>query len=182
MVRKVELDLFEEGHLPGLDAPLKEEEPVKNGKGWRSLKWLTKKKIILAAILFFFSGIVGVSLLMFSEKKDTRVDHSAEFTEVRSIHENIENLDSFVIDLRDEHGNYRVLVCEIAIVVNKDKKISANKVEMRNMAYNALKKKGKYVLTSSKAYSAIKKELRDELDGLLGGGVKEVYFTKFILL
>jgi flagellar basal body-associated protein FliL len=24
--------------------------------------------------------------------------------------------------------------------------------------------------------------MRDELDGLLGGGVKEVYFTKFILL
>ena len=182
MVRKVELDLLEEGDLPGLDAPRKEEEPVKRGKDWRSLQWLTKKKIILAAILFSFSGIVGVSLLMFSVKEDTRVDHGTEFTEVKAIHENIENLDSFVIDLRDEQGNYRVLVCEISIVMNQDKKNSASKVEMRNKAYNALKNKGKDVLTSSKAYSAIKKELRDELDGLLGGGVKEVYFTKFILL
>jgi flagellar basal body-associated protein FliL len=91
------------------------------------VKIADEKKIILAAILFFFSGIVGVSLLMFSVKKDARVDHSTEFTEVRSIHENIENLDSFVIDLRDEHGNYRVLICEITVVVNQDKKFQQTK-------------------------------------------------------
>jgi flagellar basal body-associated protein FliL len=182
MVRKVELDLLEESNLPGPEGPPKDEEPAINGKGWRSLKWLTRKKIIIAALLFTFSGIVGVSLLIVTAKKDSRIDYGAELTEVRSVYDTIENLDNFAIDLKDSNGHYRVLVCDIAIVMNPDKKISENKLEMRNKAYNALKNKGKYILTSPKAYRTVKKEIRDELDGLLGGGVKEIYFTKFILL
>jgi flagellar basal body-associated protein FliL len=182
MVRKVELDLLEESDLPGPKGALQEEEPVKNGKGWRSLKWLTRKKIIISALLFTFSGIVGISLVIVTAKKDARIDYGAELTEVKLVYETIENLDNFTIDLRDSNGNYRVLVCDIAIVMNPDKKISENTLEMRKKAYNALKNKGKYILTSSKAYRTVKKEIRDELDGLLGGGVKEVYFTKFILL
>ena len=182
MVRKVELDLLEESDLPGPEGPLVEEEPAKNGKRWRSPKWLTRKNIIIAALLFTFSSIVGVSLLLFTGKKDSRIDYGTELAEVRSVYDTIENLDNFAIDLRDNNGQYRVLVCDIAIVMNPDKKISGNTLEMRKKAYNTLKNKGKYILTSSKAYRTVKKEIRDELDGLLGGGVKDIYFTKFILL
>jgi flagellar basal body-associated protein FliL len=101
---------------------------------------------------------------------------------VRSIPENVATLDNFIIDLTDEQGHYRVLVCDITIVMNPDKNISANKLETRNKAYDALKNKGKYALISSKSYSIVRKEMRDELDRLLGGGIKEVYFTKFMLL
>jgi len=181
MVRKVELDLLEEIDLHGPEGPL-EEEPGKNGKVWRSWKWLIKKKVIVASLLFAFSGLVGISLLLFPAGKDSRNDHGIEFTEVRPIHDDVENLESFFIDLKDEHGHYRVLVCDIAIMMNPDKKISGDKTELRKKTYNALKNKGTYVLTSSRAYSTIKKEIRDELNGLLGGGIKEVYFTKFMVL
>jgi flagellar basal body-associated protein FliL len=101
---------------------------------------------------------------------------------VRSIPENIETLDNFIIDLKDEHGHYRVLVCDITLVMNPDKSISGNKMDARKKTYDALRNKGKYALISSQSYSIIRKELRDELDRLLGGGIKEVYFTKFVLL
>jgi flagellar basal body-associated protein FliL len=181
MVRKVELDLLEERELHGPEDPL-EEESGKKGKVWRSLKRLIRKKIVIASLLLAFSGIVGISLLLLPAGKDAGIDHSKELTEVRPIYDNVENLDSFLVDLKDEHGQYRVLVCDITITMNPDKKISGNKSELRKKAYNALKNKGAYVLTSSKTYSTIKKEIQDELNGLLGGGIKEIYFTKFMIL
>lgn len=143
---------------------------------------MTRKKIIIAAIIFMFSGTVVAALLLSTGKKVSHGEYSAELAEIKPVYENSELLDNFTIDLRDDNGQYRVLVCDVAIVLNPDKKISENKLEVRKNVYNALKNKGRYILTSSKAYSKIKKEMRDELDGLLGGGVKEVYFTKFILL
>jgi flagellar basal body-associated protein FliL len=67
-------------------------------------------------------------------------------------------------------------------MMNPDKNISGNKSELRKKVYNALKNKGTNMLTSSRSYSTIKKEIQDELNGLLGGGIKEVYFTKFMVL
>jgi flagellar basal body-associated protein FliL len=181
MVRKVELDLLEERDLHGSEGPL-EEESGKKGKVWRSLKWLIRKKFVVASLLLAFSGIVGISLLIFPTGKDQSNNHGIEFTEVRPIPDTVENLDSFLVNLKDEHGHYRVLVCDIAIMMNPDKKIPGDKSELRKKAYNALKNKGAYALTSSRAYSTIKKEVRDELNGLLGGGIKEIYFTKFMIL
>jgi len=181
MVRKVELDLLEERDLRGPEGSL-EEESLEKGKVWRSLKWLIRKKFIAASLLLAFSGIVGISLLTFPAGKDSAKDHNIELTEVRPIHTDVENLDSFLVDLKDEHGHYRVLVCDIAIMMNRDEKISGNKSELRKWTYIALKNNGAHVLTSPRAYSTIKKEIRDELNGLLGGGIKEVYFTKFMIL
>ncbi|MGZ3634815.1 MAG: flagellar basal body-associated FliL family protein, partial [Syntrophales bacterium] len=131
---------------------------------------------------FSFFCVIGVSLLIFPTKNDSYIDPAKEFAEVRSVQENIETLDNFIIDLTDEQGRYRVLVCDITLVMNPDKSISGNKLDARKKAYDALRNKGKYALTSSKSYGIVRKEMRDELDRLLGGGIKEVYFTKFILL
>ena len=148
-------------------------------------KWLEmadRKKLIVAAILFTFFCVVGVSLMIFPARNDSHIDSGRELAEVRPIPENVETLDNFIVDLKDEQGHYRVLVCDITIVMNPDKNISANKLDTRKKAYDALKNKGKYALISSKSYSIVKKEIQDELDRLLGGGIKEVYFTKFMLL
>jgi flagellar basal body-associated protein FliL len=148
-------------------------------KGW---KWLSRKKLIVTTILFTFFCVIGISLMTIPARNNSHIDSEREFAEVKSIPENTETLDNFIIDLTDEHGHYRVLVCDITIVMNPDKNISANKLDTRNKAYDALKNKGKYALISSKSYSIVRKEMRDELDRLLGGGIKEVYFTKFMLL
>ncbi|MGZ3580047.1 MAG: flagellar basal body-associated FliL family protein [Syntrophales bacterium] len=179
MVRKVDIDLLEELDVPRADDPHEGEEAEERKRGW---KWLTRKKLIVTAILFSFFCVIGVSLLIFPAKNDSYIDPAKEFAEVRSVQENIETLDNFIIDLTDEQGRYRVLVCDITLVMNPDKSISGNKLDARKKAYDALRNKGKYALTSSKSYGIVRKEMRDELDRLLGGGIKEVYFTKFILL
>ena len=120
--------------------------------------------------------------MIFPARDNSRIGIERELVEVRSIPENVETLDNFIIDLKDEQGNYRVLVCDITLVMNPDKSVSGNKLDARKKTYDALRNKGKYALVSSKSYSIIRKELRDELDRLLGGGIKEVYFTKFVLL
>ena len=179
MVRKVDLDLLEELDVPGTEGPHEEGETAGRKKGW---KWLTRKKLIVAAVLFTFFCVIGISLMIFSAKNESHIDSARELIEVSSIPENIETLDDFIIDLTDEHGHYRVLVCDITIVMNPDKNISANKLDTRKKAYDALKNKGKYALISSKSYSIVRKEMRDELERVLGGGIKEVYFTRFMLL
>ena len=181
MVSKVELDLLEEIDLHGPEGSPEEESGGK-GKLWRYLKWLIRKKLAVASLLLAFSGIVGISLLIFLEEKDSGTNRGIELAEVRPIHDSVENLNDFLVDFKDEHGHYRVLVCDIAIMMNPDKKILGNKSELRKKAYNALKNKSTHVLTSPRAYNTIKKEIRDELNGLLGGGIKEIYFTKFMIL
>ncbi len=180
MVRKVELDLLEETdvHIPEVLSD--ENEPAKKGRLEGFLTGMSRKKIIGAAILFSVSGILGISLLMFSAGQKSPIDLSSSLIEAKVIR-NIENLDSFVIDLSDENGQYRVLVCDIAVEMNVDKRISDNKVEVRKRMYTALKSKSNYMLKAAN-YNTIKKEMRNELDKILGGGVKEVYFTKYILL
>jgi flagellar basal body-associated protein FliL len=180
MVRKVELDLLEETDINIPEALSDENQPAKKGRVEGFLAGISRKKIIGAAILFAVSGIVGVSLLMFSAEEKSPIDFGTSLIEAKVIR-NIENLDSFVIDLSDENGQYRVLVCDIAVEMNVDKKISDNKAEVRKKTYNALKSKRNYVLKAA-GYNTIKKEMRNELDKILGGGVKEVYFTKYILL
>jgi len=179
MVRKVDIDILEELDIPGTEVPHEGEEAAGKKRGW---KWLTRKNLIVTAILSTLFCVIGVSLMIIPARNDSRIDSERELVEVRSIPENIATLDNFIIDLTDERGNYRVLVCDITIVMNPDKNISANKLDTRKKAYDALKIKGKYALISSKSYSIVRKEMRDELDRLLGGGIKEVYFTKFMLL
>jgi flagellar basal body-associated protein FliL len=179
MVRKVDIDILEELDIPRTEVPHEGEEAAGKKRGW---KWLTRKNLIVTAILSTLFCVIGVSLMIIPARNDSRIDSERELVEVRSIPENIATLDNFIIDLTDERGNYRVLVCDITIVMNPDKDISANKLDTRKKAYDALKIKGKYALISSKSYSIVRKEMRDELDRLLGGGIKEVYFTKFMLL
>ncbi|HVO65620.1 MAG TPA: flagellar basal body-associated FliL family protein [Syntrophales bacterium] len=170
---------MEEKDSRGPEGTLEEQS---GGKVWRSLKWLMRKKFVAASLLAAFLGIAGVFLLIFSTEKDSGTNRGVELTDVRPIHDTIENLNNFLVDLKDERGHYRVLVCDIAIMMNPDKKISGDKSELRKKAYNTLKNRGAHVLTSSSAYSTIKKEIRDEFNGLVGGGIKEVYFTKFVIL
>lgn len=184
MVSKVELDLLEE-----IEPPVPEESPVevvtsvKQGRFRGFLARITKKQIIIAsAIVVACSCIAGISLLIFSTGEKPPIENSMALTEVKSINNKIENFDSFMVDLNDGNGNYRVLVCDMVIEMDPDKKVAENKLEIRKKVYDALKDKARYMLTSTTSYIIIKKDVKDELDRKLGGGVREVYFTKFVLL
>jgi len=179
MVRKVDIDLLEELDISGPERTPEEEGKAGRKKGW---KWLTGKKFVVTAILFSFLCVIGVSLMIFPVRDKSHIGPERELVEVRLISENIEVLDNFIIDLKDEQGHYRVLVCDVTLVMNPDKSLAGNKLDVRKKTYDALRTKGRYALVSSKSYSIMRKELRDELDHLLGGGIKEVYFTKFVLL
>lgn len=140
---------------------------------------MTVRRIVVASLLLASSGIVVISLLAFPPAgKDSSKNRCIEFTEVRPIHDTLDNLESFFVNLKDKHRHYRVLVCDIAIMMNPDKKILGNKSELRKKAYIALKNKGtRMCSTSSRSCSTIKKKIQDELNRLQRGGIKEVYFT-----
>jgi len=86
------------------------------------------------------------------------------------------------VDLKDEHGNYKVLVCDIALETSANAEISNGDV-VRNVIYKTLKAKTIAGLTAATAKKVLKKELGAELDKALGGKIiKEVYFTRFTLM
>ena len=180
MVRKVELDLLEEADIPAPEGQGEENKPVQKRRLRDFFARMTKRKIIGAAFLVAVSCIGGISLLMFSAEEKSPVENTTVHPDARLFHA-MENLDNFIVDLSDEDGNYRVLVCDIAIEVSPERRIGGNKEEVRKKTYNALKNKAKYALKAT-GYNTIKKEMRDEMDKIMGGGVKEVYFTKFVLL
>lgn len=180
MVSKVELDLLEETDTPNAGGPTDENEAAEKGKIQDFFARMPRRKIVGGVILVAFACIVGVSLVVFSGGEQSRVSLDAPRADVTLLRP-IENLDSFIIDLSDEHGHYRVLVCDIAIEVEPGKKIGENKAEVRKKTYNALKSKSAYILKTA-GYHTMKKEMRDELNRILGGGIQEVYFTKFVIL
>ena len=66
MVRKLDLDLLEGLDVPGTEGPHEEGEAAGRKFGW---KWLIRKKLIIAAVLFIFF-VVGVSLMMLPARND----------------------------------------------------------------------------------------------------------------
>jgi flagellar basal body-associated protein FliL len=180
MVSKVELDLLEETDTPIAGGPSDENEPAEKGKFQNFFARMTRRKIVGGCILVAFSCIVVVSLLVFSGSEQSRVSLDTPRADVTLLRP-IENLDSFIIDLSDEHGHYKVLVCDIAIEVEPGKRMGENKAEVRKKIYNALKDKSMYILKTA-GYHTIKREMRDELNRIMGGGIQEVYFTKFVIL
>lgn len=94
------------------------------------------------------------------------------------------NFDEFSIDLKDRQGRYRFLICDLILELGKDFRLTGDRrVDIRKAIYATAKKNGDDLLKSSEAQKIFKREVKGQLNQLLGEDtVQEVYITKFTLL
>jgi flagellar basal body-associated protein FliL len=94
-------------------------------------------------------------------------------------------MDDFNIDVKDDKGNIRLLSCGFLLEMapHEDGKSIESRLEIRKLIFDTLHRRMVSDLIKNDEKKAIKKEITDGVNRLLGAEkVKETYITKFLLL
>ncbi|MFB3925556.1 MAG: flagellar basal body-associated protein FliL [Syntrophales bacterium] len=181
MVRKVNLDILEvDLQQTGAEAP--REEPVPEVRETAPpQKWGRLGKALVISSSLFLLLSIGLTV-WFQVHKKPGVQES-EMQKSAILSDGLEYMERFAIDLKDDRGNFKVLLCDIALELNQGASITKEKTDIRRTIYRTLKSKNIDKLILPKAKKGLKKEIESELEKVLGGKiVKQVYFTRFTVL
>ena len=200
MAKKAKLDILEiaidkknEDELPDdiiiterEDKVSDEKQTCKNiiskVKGWvrKPLFWVMLISVVM------LGSIAGIFISIY-EGRDARGPveqkkrtHSAEPVPAE---EKMVLLDGFVVDQKDEKGNIWIVFCDVALELEKHgtaKAVDSDRVDLRNVIYNLLKKETVKEGLSPEGRSHLKERMKKELNNLIGENlVKSIYFTRF---
>lgn len=95
------------------------------------------------------------------------------------------SLDDFFIAVRDDRGNIRILSCGFVLETEsgKQKEWAAKQADLRRFIYETVAKRTVSELLDTQGKKALKKEIQDGLEALLGKGtIKTVYLSKYTVL
>ena len=93
--------------------------------------------------------------------------------------EQFEYFNYFIVYLKDDHRKNRVLTCDVVIELNQGMKLPQKRIELRKIIYNTLKK----FSGLSEIKRGLKEEIKSSLNNFMDDEIiKNVYFTKFVLL
>ncbi len=187
MVKKVTLDTLE---VEEDDPPLRSDpSPVKTEQEERlkSVQWRPFLQVgipLIVLSLFIAAGVLyrGVAR---QEEVAPAVKKAVQPSPPLPARVPAAQANDFTITLRDERGNDRVLICDLAFELNanQEAKFPANILEVRRIIYEILGKKAAPFLTDPEARRGLKEEIIAELSSMLGKGViRTVYFTKYIII
>jgi flagellar basal body-associated protein FliL len=148
--------------------------------------------LLVSGMLWFYLGkkVITqqgppVKVLAQKKEKNEAAGKVAPLVAVESGKINKVFFKDFVIDLKDKAGKSRILMCDVVLDVNEEKKIAQMEggQNVRNLIYQTAKVKNVVALKSLEERKRLKKELSVELNKIFGNGtVKNVYFTSFIIM
>jgi flagellar basal body-associated protein FliL len=175
-----EISLEKEEDLSG-------EERIAEGFLSKVRTWLYKPKflIILSSVVVLLSSITGVSIWRYygQDTKATVAQSENTISETAKPAEGkVALFGGFVVDLKDEKGNIRIVFFDIALELERLQFTEAisNRIDARNLIYTIIKRRKIEELSSPEMRDRLKTELKNELDFLFGEKlVKSVYFTRF---
>ncbi len=181
MVRKVKLDILEIDLQEMRSADLADERPAgSDSEGTPGRGWGRYGKYLVAGSALFLALSVGITFWYQAGTKPAR--ETAPPKEV-AVSDGLRHFQNFAVDFRDGGGNYRVLLCDVALELNDGMNIPGEETDVRKVIYRTLKGKSIESLTVAKGKKALKKELESELGKAVGANtVKQVYFTRFTLM
>ena len=181
MVRKVKLDILEIDLQEMTSAGLADEQPADaGGEGAPSRGWGRYSKYLVAGSALFLVISIGVTIWYQVGTKPAR--EVAPPKEV-AVSDGLRHFHNFAVDYRDGGGNYRVLLCDVALELNEGTTIPGEETDVRKVIYRTLKGKSIESLTVARGKKALKKELESELGKTVGANtIKQVYFTRFTLM
>jgi len=98
---------------------------------------------------------------------------------IASTEERFERFSDFIVRLKGDRGEDRILVCGVVVQLNRGMRLPEEKVQLRRIIYKTLK-----VLPGvPQIRKGIREKIKSRLNAFMGGGrVKNIYFTTFVLL
>jgi flagellar basal body-associated protein FliL len=96
-----------------------------------------------------------------------------------STEEQFERFDDFIIRLKDNREEDRILVCSVAVQLNRGMRLPEERISLRKIIYRILKGQS----GTAEIGKALKEEIKIRLNEHMGGErIRNVYFTKFVVL
>lgn len=91
----------------------------------------------------------------------------------------IQYFKDFIVHLKDSNRKDRILICDVAIELNRGMKLPQKRTGLRKIIYKALEERS----GSPEIKRGLKEAIKIRLNNLMGDEIiRKVYFTKFILL
>ncbi|MBP9019988.1 MAG: flagellar basal body-associated FliL family protein [Syntrophobacterales bacterium] len=181
MAEKAELDILEID-LPEKEEPQGEDAPPEDESGSGG----EKKHPFRVAALVLLVLVVCAAALAWLYFGDGSVGSGAKKPPPAATSEgNFVSLEKFAVNIKDDKGNYRVLVCDVTLELNSGGDTAREKIlDLRKAVYRTIRSSGSTVLQDLlKARRQLLKDIEKEANGVLGeGAVRQVYFTKYTLL
>lgn len=186
MVKKVTLDTLD---IEETSVSMNEKPPEVTAKEDKPpVRWFVSRWFRLACIAFvMLSCVVGLSSWWMSSRKTAppspvvKVVKSAPFQGKQ----NIEFVNDFLIPLKADKGNQRILMFDLAFELNtgQQSRFIENMVRVRSSIYQTVSKKTTNIPLSPGGMNVLRDEIIAELESYLGKGtIKTVYFTRFLVL
>ena len=186
MVKKVTLDTLEieelEIPLPARTPPAEEEYGKISGR-WLTSKWLW----VAALVLVMLIAAGGVSYWWKGAHKTAPGLPGNEAPLATSLQRKplTAEVNDFVITTNDDRGKCLVMTCDLTFELSpgQDVILQQNIAEVRKIIYDTLKRKSIVFPLEPRIKSVLKEEINKSVSGFLGGdGIKNIYFTKFVVI
>ncbi len=187
MVKKVTLDTMEieelEIPLPARTLPAEGEDGKIPGR-WSTSKWLW----IAALVLVMLIAAGGVSYWWKGAPKTAlRLPGNEALLATSSLQRKplTAEVNDFVITINDDRGKCLVMTCDLTFELSpgQDVILQQNIAEVRKIIYDTLKRKSIVFPLEPRIKSVLKEEINKSVSGFLGGdGIKNIYFTKFVVI
>ncbi|MBW2673292.1 MAG: flagellar basal body-associated FliL family protein [Deltaproteobacteria bacterium] len=99
--------------------------------------------------------------------------------EIVSAGEKFERFDDFIIRLKDDHKKDRILVCGMAVQLNRGMRLPEERTPLRKIIYKILKG----LPDVSEIRKGLREEIKVRLNAFMGGErIRNIYFTTFVVL
>jgi len=106
-------------------------------------------------------------------------DRRSEVRDQEFCEEKFEYFNDFIVHLKDDRKKDRILVCDVVIELSQGMKLPEERIELRKIIYNTLKKPSDL----HEIRRSLKEKIKIILNNFMGAEIiKNVFFPKFILL
>lgn len=183
MAEKAELDILEI-ELPVPEGGQDGGVPPEGGDDSGERRGSLLRKGLLGALILILCTAGIVSWLYFGAGRDDKAGKEQAGISGASGARFV-SLEHFMVNLRDGQGNYRVLVCDVVLEMNPGWETAGDRSpDLRKIIYRTVRTNVDPILQkSAKIRRQILKEIEKNVNGTLGeGAIRQVYFTKYMLL
>jgi len=133
----------------------------------------------LCVVVFAGSGFVGDRGSGIGGQGSGVRDQGSEIRLVPDCCGELQYFNDFIVHLKDNNRKDRILICDVAIELDRGMKLSKERVGLRKIIYKTLKELSGLSGIRRGLKEAIQIRLNNFMDDEI---IKRVYFTKFVLL
>jgi len=168
-----------ESETPHMEGEEGSPLPAEKNKIPKKLIWIAASSIVAITM------IVGTAYFVWFHQSEKKIVVPVMATGISGQKSFMAVMDNFNIDVKDDKGSIRLLSCGFMLEMapNEDGKQIESRLEIRKLIFDTVHKRMVSDLIKNEEKKAIKKEITDGVNRLLGAEkVKETYITKFLLL